>query len=143
MNDIKNNLKSEREWLRVLFMVLFWVCSRVASFVVSIIALVQIVFALVTRQENENLRRLGSSLSQYIAQIVNYLTYNSDDKPFPIADWPEPRDSERQPPVDDIVDAEVVTESAAQDETVEPAIEDTSAAETEADNEDQQPPKES
>ena len=131
MNDISKNLKSEREWFRVLFMVLFWVCSRVASFLVSIIAVVQIVFALVTRQENENLRRLGSSLAQYVAQIVNYLTYNSDDKPFPFADWPEPRDSERQP----------VSEEAVEEEEASVVIE----AKVETDSDDsasEQPPKE-
>jgi hypothetical protein len=32
----------------------------------------------------------GDSLSQYVAQIGRFGTFNSDEKPWPFADWPTP-----------------------------------------------------
>jgi hypothetical protein len=40
-------------------------------------------------QTNENLRFFGASLATYIYQALMFVTYNSDEKPFPFAPWPE------------------------------------------------------
>jgi len=94
-NEISKNLQSEREWLRVLFMVLFAFCGWVSSSLIGLVAFLQLLFALVTARENDNLRRLGSSLAQYVAELANYLTYNTDQKPFPFAEWPAAKPSRR------------------------------------------------
>lgn len=88
--QIKSNVTSSAHWVRLLFMILFALILYVASFVVGVLVLVQFLFALITGSDNQNLRQLGDSLTQYIGQTLRFLTYNSDDKPFPFADWPEP-----------------------------------------------------
>lgn len=86
--QLKQNLLSADHWIRLLFMVFFAFVLQIASVVIGAVVVVQFLFALVTGKANDNLRQLGSSLSQFIAQTLNFLTYNSEQKPFPFADWP-------------------------------------------------------
>jgi len=87
-DEIVENLKKPSAWLRVLFMAGFAVALYVAGVVLLVLMLAQIVFSLVTGSDNANLRRLGASLSEYVAQILAFLTYNSEEKPFPFAPFP-------------------------------------------------------
>jgi hypothetical protein len=82
-------LLSVDHWLRFVFMVLFAIILGVAGYVISILVIIQFIWALVTGEGNDNLRAFGSSLSQYIYQMLRFLTYNTEEKPFPFADWPE------------------------------------------------------
>ncbi len=87
--DWKEKVLSADHWLRFVFMVLFAGIACVASYVVAVLIFIQFVFALFTGNPNDRLRIFGASLSQYIFEILSFLTYNSEDKPFPFADWPE------------------------------------------------------
>lgn len=89
-DQLKSNLLSADHWMRFVYMILFAVILYVAGIVMGIVVLIQFVFALITGSDNSNLRQLGDSLSQFIYAALRFLTYNSDDKPFPFADWPEP-----------------------------------------------------
>jgi hypothetical protein len=85
---LKTRLLSVEHWLRFVFMALFLMIACVAGYVVFVLVIVQFLFALITGEGEERLRGLGSSLSQYFFQIFRFLTYNTEDKPFPFADWP-------------------------------------------------------
>lgn len=93
--ELKSNLLSSRHWLRLVFMILFAALLQVAGIIMWVLVLLQFVFSLVTGQDNVNLRRFGFSLSTYIYQALQFLTYNSEEKPFPFADWP----SENERPI--------------------------------------------
>ncbi len=82
-------LLSADHWLRFAFMLLFAFILGIISYVVAAVVLLQFIWALVTGEGNDKLREFGSSASQYIYQILRFLTYNSEAKPFPFADWPE------------------------------------------------------
>ena len=85
----RERLLSAQHWLRFLFMVLFGVILCIISYVIVAVVLLQFLWGLITGQGNDRLRDFGSCLSQYIYQILRFLTYNTEDKPFPFADWPE------------------------------------------------------
>lgn len=85
----KERLLSADHWLRFVFMVLFAIILGLVSYVITVLVILQFIWALVSGEGNDKLREFGSSLSQYIYQILRFLTYNSEDKPFPFADWPE------------------------------------------------------
>ena len=91
--ELKRNLTSGRHWLRLLFMVLFALILYVTGFVMAVVVVLQFLFALITGQDNPNLRRFGQSLAQYIYQTLCFLTYNREDKPFPFDDWPNEEQS--------------------------------------------------
>lgn len=92
-DDVVNNLKSPSQWLRVLFMILFAFVLYLAGIVLLGISLLQIIFSLATGTDNRNLRGLGAGLGTYIHDIIRFLTYNSEVKPFPFMPFP-PTDPE-------------------------------------------------
>ncbi len=104
-NDLMSKLLSADHWLRFVFMFLFAVIASVASYVIMILIIIQFLFALFTGNSEERLQAFGSSLSQYIFQILNFLTYNSDDKPFPFSDWPQANASDAADQGSDVEDS--------------------------------------
>jgi len=87
--QLKSNLTSSKHWLRLVYMLLFAVFLQVALAVMWVLVVIQFLFALITGNDNGNLRNFGHSLSRFIFQAIQFLTYNSEEKPFPFADWPE------------------------------------------------------
>jgi hypothetical protein len=86
---IEENIKSRSTWLRGLFMLVFVFIYALSRFVVGAVVLLQFLWVLFTGEINERLRMLGQSLAIYTSQIIRYLTYNSEQRPFPFdEDWP-------------------------------------------------------
>ncbi len=86
--QLRSNLTSSKHWVRFLYMILFAFFLYIASFLMVVLVIVQFAFALLSGAENAKLRVLGHELTTYINQTLLFLTYNSDFKPFPFADWP-------------------------------------------------------
>ncbi|VUD56629.1 hypothetical protein TDB9533_02285 [Thalassocella blandensis] len=107
--QLKSNLTSSKHWFRLLFMLFFAVCLQVAFIVMTAVVCVQFIFALITGEDNRQLRIFGDSLSQFIYQSFQFLTYNSEEKPFPFSDWPQ---SEVDDAEFEIVDEEEAFDSA-------------------------------
>lgn len=87
--DIVDNLRQPSAWIRVVFMLAFAVfLYLVIAPVILVLIVVQALFAVITGAENENLRFLGSALTVYVSQILEFVTYNSEIKPFPFSNFP-------------------------------------------------------
>ena len=87
--EFEEHIKSRTTWLRLVFMVVFVFLYGISRFVVGAVVLLQFLWVLFTGETNERLRTLGQSLATYTYQIVRYLTYNTDSRPFPFDDdWP-------------------------------------------------------
>ncbi|MFT6925807.1 MAG: hypothetical protein ACJAZP_001399 [Psychromonas sp.] len=90
MNDEKQqHYKNSNVWLRGLFMLIFIFFMGVAKFVTLVVVGFQFLVILFTAEKNNNLLKFGKSLSVYDYQVMLYLTYNSEFKPFPMGDWPK------------------------------------------------------
>jgi hypothetical protein len=87
--QIKSNLTSSKHWLRLLFMLVFGAVLQVASIIMWGLVIAQFIFSLITGEDNAQLRKFGHSLSIYIFDTLKFLTYASEEKPFPFADWPK------------------------------------------------------
>ena len=88
--DIVDNLRQPSAWIRVVLMLAFAVfLYLIIAPVILVLMVVQALFAVITGAENENLRFLGSALTVYVSQILEFVTYNSEIKPFPFSDFPE------------------------------------------------------
>jgi len=88
--DIVDNLKQTSHWVRVPFMLAYGFVLYLIFVPVAIVMMTaQILFALITGESNRNLRGLGSVVQQYVSQIIDYITYNSNERPFPFSDFPE------------------------------------------------------
>ncbi len=88
-HDLKRNLSSRRTWRRLLFMLLFTVLYGVAELVLTFLVLFQAGAALITGHPNRRLRELGHELASYVYTILLYLTFRSDERPYPFGPWPE------------------------------------------------------
>ena len=105
-NEVKKNLKHGDTWLRVFFIVLFAFVYGVVNWLLAAVVLMQIFWSLITSNTSQRLRAFGASLGEFVRQIVRFMTYNSDDMPFPFADWPEADKPEADKPEADKPEAE-------------------------------------
>jgi hypothetical protein len=92
--QLKSNLTSSKHWFRLIFMLLFAAVLQLASIVMWVLVITQFFFSLITGEDNQHLRRFGHSLSTYIYDVLKFLCYSSDEKPFPFADWPATTDAQ-------------------------------------------------
>nr|WP_324259222.1 DUF4389 domain-containing protein [Cellvibrio fontiphilus] len=92
-DQLKSNLTSSKHWFRLIFMLLFAAILQLASIVMWALVIIQFCFSLITGEDNQHLRRFGYSLSTYIYEVLKFLSYSSEEKPFPFADWPMAKDS--------------------------------------------------
>lgn len=87
-DDYKQNIKEHSTWMRGLYIVLFTVIYSVTEIVIVLVVLFQFLSVLLTSRTNDKLLSLGMNLSTFIYQILSYVTFNSDDRPFPFSDFP-------------------------------------------------------
>jgi hypothetical protein len=87
----KQHLASGQSWWRLPFMILFGVVFNIVAWLVAIVALFQFIHTLFTGVANQRVLGFSASLGAYIEQLVNYLIYQTERKPFPFADWPSVR----------------------------------------------------
>lgn len=89
MNDeIKKKLMVKEKWLRALFMLLFFIIGYILVGLICLIAVFQFIWDLFAVYPNEKVLVFSKQLNSYAYQIVNFLTYNSEEKPFPFNHWP-------------------------------------------------------
>ncbi|NNC57539.1 MAG: DUF4389 domain-containing protein [Woeseiaceae bacterium] len=89
---LEENLKSRATWTRLLFMVISCILLCIASFVGGFVVVLGFLWVLFTGEVNRQVRQVGQSLASYAYEIIRFLTFNSDDRPFPLGnDWPSGR----------------------------------------------------
>jgi hypothetical protein len=75
-------------WFRLLYVLLFVILYGVAEVVLGAIVVVQFGFKLITHKTNDNLLNFSTGLNKYIYEILQFMTFNSNEKPYPFSDWP-------------------------------------------------------
>ena len=87
--SLEDNIKSRSTWLRLFFMAVLVAMYGVAEIVVIAVVVVQFFWVLINGENNKRLQALGQGLATYTYQIVLYLTFNTEERPFPFdMDWP-------------------------------------------------------
>ena len=75
--------------MRILLTVLFVVIMRAVEVVLGVIVLFQLVFTLITkRRPGDQVARFANRIITYVVQLLRYLTYQDDQRPFPFSDFP-------------------------------------------------------
>jgi len=86
---IEENIKSRSTWLRLLFIFAFYVIGTVVTAVLSLVVILGFCWVLFTGEKNDQLQQAGQAIADYLYEIIRYLTFNSEEKPFPFGnDWP-------------------------------------------------------
>jgi amino acid permease len=86
---VEEHYKSKSTWLRLVFMFVFYILGSLAALVASVVVVLGFLWVLFTGETNKQLQQVGKGIAAYVHEIICYLTYNSDTKPFPFdAEWP-------------------------------------------------------
>ena len=96
-------------WVRGLYMLLFLIAYNIAEFIIVLLAVFQFISALFTGRANEALIQFGKNLSVFVYEIFEFLTFNTDERPFPFKPWPDEDpggDDWLQDPMDDELEPE-------------------------------------
>jgi hypothetical protein len=86
--ELKSNLTNGRTWLRGLLIILFAILYGVAEFVVTVLVVVQFGSHLITGEPMPRLLTFARGLNAYVFQILEFITYRRDERPFPFGAWP-------------------------------------------------------
>ncbi len=87
--QLEQNLKRRATWIRLLFMAVFVAIYMLTRIIFGAVVVFQFLWVLFTAETNKQLTGLGQSLATYTYQVMRYLSFNSEDKPFPFnAEWP-------------------------------------------------------
>jgi len=89
MSENSDTPASQRNiWLRGLIMLLMGFAFQVSGTMLCIVTVIQFVMALLNGTANARLVSFGRSLGRYLQQIANFLTFATEEMPFPFSDWP-------------------------------------------------------
>lgn len=88
MEEIKTNKCGKPGVLRVLYTILYLIIGRFISMVLFIIAITQLIYCWLTDEPNEKILQFTENLAEYAKQLVSYVGFNTDEKPWPSGDWP-------------------------------------------------------
>lgn len=77
--------------LKILYLILFYLIFRITDLVLLLVLLVQTLLNLFSGEPSQSIKEFGKSLGVYLQQISEFLSYASEDKPYPFSDWPDAR----------------------------------------------------
>jgi len=87
--ELKVNVFKQGKWLRILWIALFLFIYTYASLVLYVIAVLQFLFNLVTDSPNKSLSELAALFREWMVQIINFVTYQETEKPYPFSEFPK------------------------------------------------------
>ena len=88
MRKFLSHIRSAQLWIRLAYMLGFLLLLSFVRIILLLVIGGQFLTLLLTGSDNKNLRNFGQSLASWIFQIMQFLTFNSNFKPFPFDDWP-------------------------------------------------------
>ena len=88
-STLEQHITAKSTWLRLVFMFIFVALYALSRLVTAAVVTIQFITVLLTGATNEQLKLWGHSLAVYSFEVVSYLTFNTEQKPFPFGrDWP-------------------------------------------------------
>lgn len=85
---IKENAKNIAVWTRGLFILVYGVILYFLFFLIWLMVIFQFVMKLITAELNNQLLDFSDSLTKYVSQILLYITFKAEERPFPFSPWP-------------------------------------------------------
>ncbi len=86
--SMKENAKNVDTWIRGLFIVIFGFIFYFLYIIIGLLVIFQFVTKVLTGGLNQNLLDFSSGMTRYVQQILLYITFHSENRPFPFSPWP-------------------------------------------------------
>ncbi len=90
--EIKQNILSIQSWKRIGIMIIMAMLNKFTQWSVNLIAMMQSFHLLTKGSDNPMLTKIGEQLAQYSLSIMRFLSFHSDERPFPFG-GPSPIDA--------------------------------------------------
>ena len=87
-DELKARLKDQNIWIHFLHLILYGVAFFLLTWILLGMVVLHFALRLLTGEPNPELQKFGKSLSVYMAQIIQFASFNSELKPFPLSEWP-------------------------------------------------------
>ena len=89
---LTENIKEPSIWVNFFLKVIYLIFLNFIIPFLGFITLLQLLFSIGSKKPNENLVSFSKKISSYIYQIINFITYSSDQRPLPFNSFPESSD---------------------------------------------------
>ena len=87
-HDVKHQVRQRSTWIRLIYMLILAVAWTIAEVVFIAVVVLQFLAMLFTGKPIENLVSFGRNLAEYMAEIVRFQTFVTEDLAFPFTPWP-------------------------------------------------------
>lgn len=97
--ELKARLKDQNIWIHFLHLILYGVAFFLSTWILFGMIILHFILRLLTGEPNVELQKFGKSMSIYLAQIIQFASFNAAKKPFPLSEWPNsksPSDDEEE-----------------------------------------------
>lgn len=92
--NVKENVKNVDVWIRGLFIIVFGFIVYFILFpIIWLLVLIQFFTKVITGNLNDNLSKFSGGLTGYVVQILDYITFQTEVRPFPFGPWPGEKSS--------------------------------------------------
>ncbi|MEM7044969.1 MAG: DUF4389 domain-containing protein [Pseudomonadota bacterium] len=95
-SEAGQHLRDRSTWMRLVYMLILALAWTIAEIVFVAVVVLQFLSKLFTGEPIDNLTNFGRSLAEYMAQIVRFQTFVTEDLAFPFVPWPSV--PKRRPP---------------------------------------------
>ena len=107
MSEInKDELLDIKKWQRLFFMVIYGAAINFVVSILIILVAIQFIFYLFTSKTNNQLQSANNWLQDFFNDALNFLSFNTDSKPWPFSDKYEVSDSNEDGEHTEVVDGE-------------------------------------
>ena len=89
MQTFLDTIKTNTFWVRLVLMVIYAIILDIALSLLLLLILVQWVYRLFAGEVQAGLYGFNASLKNFLLDIMNYLLYQTEQRPFPFSDWPD------------------------------------------------------
>lgn len=87
LEQSSDQLQKIETWKRIVFMLIYALIDGLVRLVLWLVIFLQVGSVLLTGSVNPNLLGFGKGLSAYHYHILLFLTFATEQLPFPFADW--------------------------------------------------------
>ena len=118
MNEInKDELLDHTKWQRLFFMVIYGAAINFVVSILIVLVAIQFIFYLFTSKTNTQLQSVNNWLHGFFNDSLNFLSFNTDAKP-----WPFNSNDEGESDIqEEVVEAEAVELSSEEPKAEDPA----------------------
>jgi hypothetical protein len=88
--------KNPEIFSRIFYTILFAFIGWMSLWVFTFVVLIQFGFLLITGQVNRNLKGFNQEVGLFLYDMIKYLSFQTNEKPFPFRDWPYGEETENQ-----------------------------------------------